>query len=767
MTQGIKSSNLGFPRMGDNRQLKKLVEQYWADKINEETLLQDAKNLRLSNLKIQADAGLDFVPSNDASFYDHVLDHLFVFGAIPERYNSIANKTDKYFAMGRGRQRDGVDVPAMEMKKWFDTNYHYIVGEFNTTTKFSLFDTKPLDQYLEAKAAGIQTRPVLLGPVSFLALGKEAHDAPQGFSRLSLLESLLPVYAELLKKLADAGAEYVQLDEPILSLDRPASYKQLYTQAYTYLAQAAPSLKFLIASYFGRYESNIDFILDLPVYAIHLDLSRAPEELDTVLAKVPAGLTLSLGVVNGRNVWKNNLAASIATVKKAVAVLGQDRVIVAPSCSLLHSPHTLATEAKMDPTIKNWMSFAVEKVHEIVTISKAIVDPSSVQAELTANAAAIESRRTSTLVHNPEVKAEVAAINPSMFKRQAPYAERIKAQQAKLNLPLFPTTTVGSFPQTKEVRVARQNFKKGTLSAEDYDAFIKAEIKKAVEFQERIGLDMLVHGEFERNDMVEFFGENLRGYVFSQFGWVQSYGSRCVKPPIIFGDVSRPLAMTVEVSKYAQSLTTRPMKGMLTGPVTMLQWSFVRDDQPRKDTTFQLALAIRKEVQDLAAAGIPAIQIDEPAIREGLPLRAVDHQAYLKWAVDAFLLSSTGVSNDVQIHTHMCYSDFNDIFEAIQALDADCITIENSKSDAKLLHAFEKHSYTNGIGPGLYDIHSPRVPPAQEMSDRLQAINKYIKNHLLWVNPDCGLKTRGWAETEAALSNMVNVAKQFRAVTSA
>lgn len=755
--------------MGDNRQLKKLVENYWAAKVTLQELDAGSKDLRTQHLQLQAKAGLDWVPVNDSSLYDHVLDHLLVFGAVPQRYQQIPVKRDIYFAMGRGLQRpdENIDVPAMEMKKWFDTNYHYIVGEFAPTTKFSLFDTKPLDQFLEAKELGIKARPVLLGPVSFLALGKEAHDAPAGFSRMSLLDSLLPVYCQLLKQLADAGAEWIQMDEPILSLDRPASDKALFAHAYKALSAACPLLKFLFASYFGRYDSNIDFVLDLPVHAVHVDAVRGAAEVDSIVARLPATMKLSLGLVNGRNVWKNHLAESVAVAKKACATLGAARVIIAPSCSLLHSPHTLATEVKMNPVIKNWMSFAVEKLDEIVTIAKAAVDASSVAKQLADNAAAIESRKSSPLVHNPVVQAELAKITPAMLKRLAPFEVRSVEQQKKLALPLYPTTTVGSFPQTKEVRVARQNFKKGTMSQEDYDKFIKSEIEKAVRIQEEIGLDMLVHGEFERNDMVEFFGENLDGYVFSQFGWVQSYGSRCVKPPIIYGDISRPKAMTVDVSVYAQSLTKRPMKGMLTGPVTMLQWSFVRDDQPRKDTSFQLALAIRKEVSDLAAAGIPAVQIDEPAIREGLPLRSVDHAAYLKWAVDSFLLGTTAVPNVTQIHTHMCYSDFNDIFEAIQQLDADCITIENSKSDAKLLRAFETYGYLNGIGPGLYDIHSPRVPPAKEMSDRLGAISVYIKQKLLWVNPDCGLKTRGWTETRAALTNMCNVAKEFRANAAA
>ncbi|KAJ3314664.1 methionine-synthesizing 5- methyltetrahydropteroyltriglutamate--homocysteine methyltransferase [Boothiomyces sp. JEL0838] len=761
----VSSSNLGFPRMSANRELKKLVEAYWAGKVDHQALVDGAKELRALHWKIQKDAGIEFIPSNDYSLYDHVLDHLFVFGAIPSRYANIPSSTDKYFAMGRGLQRpaEGIDVPAMEMKKWFDTNYHYIVGEFSPATKFHLQDTKPVDQYLEAKALGIQTRPVILGPVSFLALGKESSDAPAGFDRMSLLDSLLPVYVELLTKLQAAGAEWVQVDEPILALDRPAEYKAYFAKAYTTITAAAPQLKFFLASYFGRYSSNLDFVADLPIHAIHIDAVRAPGDVDVVVSRVQGKtLKVSVGVVNGRNIWKNNLAQSIETVKKVIAAVGSDRVIVAPSCSLLHTPHSLASEKKMDAQIKNWMAFSVEKLHEIVTIVKAITAPGSVDAILAENAHAHELRKTSPLIHNPQVQAELKAIVPENFRRQSKFEVRAQKQQQKLNLPLYPTTTVGSFPQTKEVRVARQKFKKGETNLAQYNEFINSEIQKAVKFQEEVGLDMLVHGEFERNDMVEYFGENLKGYVFSEYGWVQSYGSRCVKPPIIFGDVSRPYAMTVETSVYAQSLTKLPMKGMLTGPVTMLQWSFVRDDQPRSETTYQIALALRKEVSDLAKAGIPAIQIDEPAIREGLPLLKEDQDAYLDWAVKSFLLATTDVPDETQIHTHMCYSDFNDIFPAIQALDADCITIENSKSDLKLLRAFEKYGYTNGIGPGLYDIHSPRVPPADEMKSRLNAINKYIKTNLLWVNPDCGLKTRGWTETEAALRNMCEVAKQAR-----
>jgi 5-methyltetrahydropteroyltriglutamate--homocysteine methyltransferase len=756
--------------MGANRELKKLVENSWSGKITEEQLLSGAKELREIHWQIQKDCGIEHIPSNDASMYDHVLDHLFVFGAIPERYQNIPSRVDKYFAMGRGLQRhaEGIDVPAMEMKKWFDTNYHYIVGEFSPNQTFHLQDTKPIDQYLEAKALGINTRPVLLGPVSFLALGKPGHGVPQEFDTTSLLDNLLPVYIELITKLQAAGAEWIQFDEPILSLDRPAHYKEVYEKAYKTLTAAAPKIKFFVASYFGRYSTNLDFVVDLPIHALHVDLIRAPGDLDIVLQRIKSkSLLISVGVINGRNVWKANLAEVIATVKKAIDVVGTDRVIVSPSCPLLHTPHTLDTEVKMDAEIKSWMSFSVQKLIELDTIVQAIVSPGSVDEKLADNARCVETRKTSSLNHDQSVQAEMKAVTPEMRKRISPFAIRAEKQQEKLKLPLYPCTTVGSFPQTKEVRVARQKFKKREITEQEYNEFIKTEIEKTVRFQEKVGLDVLVHGEFERNDMVEYFGEVMKGYVFSQYGWVQSYGSRCVKPPIIYGDVSRPAPMTIETAVFAQSLTKLPMKGMLTGPVTMLFWSFVRDDQPISVTTNQIALALRKEVGDLAKAGIPCIQIDEPALREGLPLRKEDQDAYLDWAVKAFLLATTNVPDQVQIHTHMCYSDFNDIFEAIQGLDTDCITIENSKSDLKLLRAFEKFGYTSGIGPGLYDIHSPRVPPAQEMKERLTSINKYISSKLLWVNPDCGLKTRGWVETEAALKNMCDVAKQARAAAIA
>ncbi|KAI9206007.1 cobalamin-independent synthase [Polychytrium aggregatum] len=764
------ATNLGFPRMGANRDLKKAVEAYWGGKITADSLLETAKELRRSHWSLQAAAGIaqGHIPSNDFSFYDQVLDHSVLFSAIPERYAGVPVKSelDLYFAMGRGLQKkeEGIDVPAMEMKKWFDTNYHYIVPEFKADQTFALgANPKPVAQFLEAKALGIETRPVILGPISYLHLGKPARGVA-AFDHLSLLPALLPAYEALFAELAKAGAQWVQLDEPVLCLDLPAHYKSEFAAAYGRLAAAAPALKILLASYFGTIGDNLNSVISLPIAGLHLDLVRAEGDLDTVLArKSEFSFNLSLGVINGRNIWKADLEKAIAKVDRAVAALGVDRVLVAPSCSLLHSPHGLAAETKMDKQILDWLAFAVEKLDEISVVSRAVKNGAhSVKEQLESNKKSLEARRVSSLIHDPVVQARHKAITPEMIKRQSPFPARYAAQQARLSLPAFPTTTVGSFPQTKEVRVARQNLKKGAYTQEQYDEFIKQEIQKCIKFQEDVGLDVLVHGEFERNDMVEYFGENLKGYAFSANGWVQSYGSRCVKPPIIYGDVSRPVAMTVEWTKYAQTLTTKPMKGMLTGPVTMLCWSFVRDDQPRRITTEQLALAIRDEVQDLEAAGIPVIQIDEPAIREGLPLRRSDWTAYLRWAADAFLLSSTGVRDDTQIHTHMCYSDFQDIFTAIKDLDADVITIESSRSDLKLLSAFNGDSYPNAIGPGLYDIHSPRVPSTEEMHHRVKEMLKYMDSKLLWINPDCGLKTRGWTETDAALRNLVEVAIRMR-----
>jgi 5-methyltetrahydropteroyltriglutamate--homocysteine methyltransferase len=761
----VHSSNLGFPRFGANRELKKLVEAYWAGKVSEQELQDGAKQLRSAHWKIQQEAGLDFIPSNDFSFYDHVLDASNTFGVIPDLYSHLKPGLETFFAMGRGLQRPAadstaaVDVPAQEMKKWFDTNYHYIVPQFKSNQTFTLANTKPVDEYLEAKALGIETRPVILGPISFLLLGKQAKG--ENFELISLLDKLVPVYEALFTKLAEAGVKHVQLDEPVLVLDQPASLAQAYKTAYEALSKH--NIKITVTTFFERIGDNISFLTQLPIHAIHLDLVRAPEQLDQVLSSLPSHISLSLGLINGRNIWKADLNAALQVAKKAVDALGSDRVIIAPSSSLLHTPHSIQGETKLDKEILDWLSFSVEKVHEISTISKALNNGvESVKAELDANTASINARKSSPRIHRKEVKDRVSRVGADDLKRKSAFPVRQEQQRKKLNLPKFPTTTVGSFPQTKEVRLARNKLKKGEWSAEEYDQFIKKETEKCVRFQEEIDISVLVHGEFERNDMVEFFGENFEGHVFTQNGWVQSYGSRGVKPPIIFGDVSRSRPITVYWSQYAQSLTNRPMKGMLTGPITCLQWSFVRDDQPRKDTAFQLALAIRDEVVDLEKAGIPVIQIDEPAIREGLPLRHSDWEHYLQWAVDAFLLSSTGVEDVTQIHTHMCYSDFNDIFPAIKRMDADVITIENSKSDLKLLSAFEQHSYVNEIGPGLYDIHSPRVPSVEEMKDRVAQLLNYLPKDLLWVNPDCGLKTRGWTETEASLRNLTAVAKHFR-----
>uniref|UniRef100_A0A1D1YK21 5-methyltetrahydropteroyltriglutamate--homocysteine S-methyltransferase n=1 Tax=Anthurium amnicola TaxID=1678845 RepID=A0A1D1YK21_9ARAE len=760
----VLATNLGFPRMGANRELKRLVENFWSGKVDEEALLSGSKKLREEHWLLQKNAGLDHIPSNDFSFYDQVVDHSYAFGVIPARYKNLNPGLETYFAMCRGLQKTGVDVPACEMKKWFDTNYHYIVPEFEPNQQFTLNSVKIINEYKDAKAIGIQTRPVILGPISYLLLGKPVRGAPQEFEPIQLLNRLLPLYEELLSQLAGAGATWVQIDEPYLVLDLPSTLKKEYASAYNALTKVS-QLKILIATYFERVGTNLDFIIDTPINAIHIDLVRDPGQLESVLKRLPTTVSLSLGLINGRNIWKVNMDAALAEARKAIATLGSERVFIAPSCSLLHTPHSIQGEKKIDPEILDWLSFATEKIKEIVTISKLLNDDAqSAQVELDANIKSTQSRKSSARIHSTIVQKKMKDLTPDMFKRKSSFSERQLKQRQKLGLPSFPTTTVGSFPQTKEVRAVRAKFKKSEIDQAQYDDFIKKEIEKCVRFQEEIGIDVLVHGEFERNDMVEFFGENLQGYVFSGNGWVQSYGSRCIKPPIIFGDVFRPKPMTVEVIKYAQSLTSKPLKGMLTGPVTMLQWSFVRDDQPRRDTTFQLALAIREEVHDLEAAGISVIQIDEPAIREGLPLRKEDWNEYLKWAVDAFLLSSTGVDSSTQIHTHMCYSDFNDIIESIQRMDADVITIENSRSDLKLLNAFEKHEYTNEIGPGLYDIHSPRVPSSEELKTRLQAILKYIPKNLAWVNPDCGLKTRGWPEVEAALKNMTDVAKEFRAI---
>ena len=752
----VLATNLGFPRIGVRRELKKATEAYWKGEILQSELIATGKDIRLANWQMQKDAGISHIPSNDFSFYDQMLDMACMLGVVPERYkwDGSAINLDTYFAMARGNK----DAPAMEMTKWFDTNYHYIVPELVENQKFLLSTSKAFDEFKEAKEAGIVTRPVLVGPITFLHQAKKKGD----WSRTTLLPGLIAVYAEILKKLQQEGAEWVQLDEPYLVLDLEDKCRNAYKNAYAELAKAAPGLKLIVTTYFGDLGKNLDLATDLPVDALHIDLKRGEGQLEAVLAKLSGDKILSLGVVDGRNIWRNNLTQSLESVNKAAAKLGTDRVWVAPSCSMLHSPIDLDQETQMDHQLKSWLAFGRQKLAEIATITKG-ANGSDISAALKASDDVVKDRATSPRIHNPAVQARMKALNSSMYERKSAFPTRQKVQRAALNLPSFPTTTIGSFPQTKEIREARAGFKKGKLDATAYDIAMKREIEQAVRFQEETGIDVLVHGEPERNDMVEYFGEQMAGYTFSQNGWVQSYGSRYVKPPIIFGDVSRPQPMTVAWSSYAQSLTKLPMKGMLTGPITMLFWSFVRDDQPKADTCTQIGLALRDEVVDLQNAGIKVIQIDEPAIREGLPLRRADWAEYLKWAVNAFRISAAGVEDTTQIHTHMCYSEFNDIIDSIAALDADSISIETSRSQMELLEAFVNYKYPNEIGPGVYDIHSPRIPSVAEMVELLEKAAKVIDPDLLWVNPDCGLKTRGWAEVKPALQNMVQAAKEVRA----
>lgn len=759
----VKTSVLGFPRIGKNRELKKACEAFWADKISREDLLETASKIRRENWQRMKDLGIELIPSNDFSFYDHILDLTLALGAIPERYKNL--KDDKlalYFAMAHGQQKDGVDVTAMEMSKWFDTNYHYIVPEFVKNQKFELFNEKAVDEFNEAKKLGIETKPVLVGPVSYLLLGKEKTD---GFSKLDLLDALLPPYIELLKKLEAAGAKYIQLDEPFLALDISDTAKNAFTVAYERIKKEVKA-KIIIATYFEGLRDNTSLALCLPCDTIHVDLVRAPSQLDEILSEIPSDKCLSIGIVDGRNIWKNDITESLAIVKKAIETLGEDRVVISTSCSLLHVPYDLESETNesvLTPEIKRWLSFAWQKVEEL-SLLKALTDNPDEKAKekFEQNKKDLADKKVSPLIHNKSVKERVSKITPADSQRKSPYSERRTVQEKVLHLPKFPTTTIGSFPQTKEVRSWRAKFKKNEISAQEYERLLKEETAKCVKWQEEIDLDVLVHGEFERNDMVEYFGEQLAGFTFTQNGWVQSYGSRCVKPPVIFGDVSRPKPMTVDWSVYAQSLTKRPMKGMLTGPVTILKWSFVRNDQSLKETCQQIALAIRDEVCDLEKNGIKVIQIDEPAIREALPLRRADWNEYLEWAVESFRISQSGVKDETQIHTHMCYSEFNDIIKSIADMDADVITIECSRSQMELLDVFGEFKYPNEIGPGVYDIHSSRIPTKDEILFLLKKAEKVIPSERLWVNPDCGLKTRAWPETEASLAVMVEAAKELR-----
>ncbi|NSL87145.1 5-methyltetrahydropteroyltriglutamate--homocysteine S-methyltransferase [Chitinophaga sp. Mgbs1] len=756
------TQNLGYPRIGGQRQLKKACESYWAGKISLEDLNEVALTIREENWQTQLKAGIDIIPCNDFSYYDQVLDTSLLLGVIPQRYAPVSavkgnTEIDLYFAMARGYQRDGLDITAMEMTKWMDTNYHYIVPEFTAKQSFKIHSEKVFNEYTAARQTlGDKAKPVLLGPVSYLLAGKEKE---QGFERIDLIKNLVPVYTEIINRLKQQGAEWIQLDEPYLALDLSKKDKEAYAYAYKAIADQVSGVKLLIATYFEALLDNTQVAVNLPVAALHIDLVRAPEQLDEVLELIPARLHLSLGVVDGRNVWKNDYEKSLAQINKAIAKLGSDRVIIAPSCSLLHSPIDLDLETAIDPEIKNWMAFAKQKLKEVAEL-KQIAEGNTALQEI--NKKAIESRRTSQKVHKQAVKDRVAAITEADATRKSPFPVRQRLHRERFNLPAFPTTTIGSFPQTDDIRQLRAKFKKGDLTLAQYEKAIEDATVDVIRWQEELGIDVLVHGEFERNDMVEYFGEQLDGFLFTKNGWVQSYGSRCVKPPVIFGDVSRPQDMTVRWITFAAQQTKKQMKGMLTGPVTILQWSFVRDDQPRDITTNQIALAIRDEVVALEKAGIGIVQIDEAAIREGLPLRKAKRPHYLDWAVKAFRVTASGVEDKTQIHTHMCYSEFNDIIEHIAAMDADVITIETSRSQMELLHAFAHFEYPNEIGPGVYDIHSPRVPSKEEMVALLTKAADLLPAQNLWVNPDCGLKTRKWPETKAALENMVQAAKQAR-----
>ncbi|QJP97311.1 5-methyltetrahydropteroyltriglutamate--homocysteine S-methyltransferase [Pseudomonas fluorescens] len=760
---------LGFPRIGADRELKKALEAYWKGDLDQASLNQVGRELRARHWQLQKDAGIDLLPVGDFAWYDQVLTHSLTFGVIPERFDGARDvrglpTLDTLFAMARGATASccggehGKTQYAQELTKWFDTNYHYLVPEFTADQQFKLSWEQLFDEVEEAKALGHNVKPVIIGPLTYLWLGKAKGN---GFDKLDLLERLLPVYNEILGRLAAQGVEWVQIDEPILTLDLPQAWKSAFERAY-HILQYSP-LKKLVATYFSGLQDNLGLAVGLPVQGLHIDAVRAPDQLGQVLDRLPTYKILSVGLVNGRNVWRCELEQALAQLQPAQERFG-DNLWVSSSCSLLHSPVDVEREDKLDPELKSWLAFAVQKCSEISVLRDALNDPQApnVQSALAASRAIQQSRARSPRIHKAEVQARIEAINASDSQRHSPFAQRIAAQQARLKLPTFPTTTIGSFPQTGSIRLARQAFKQGKLSANDYHDAMRSEIRHAVQVQERLGLDVLVHGEAERNDMVEYFAEQLDGYLFTRFGWVQSYGSRCVKPAVIYGDLSRPSAMTVDWVTYAQSLTDKVMKGMLTGPVTMLMWSFPREDVSRKVQAQQLALALRDEVVDLEKAGIKIVQIDEAAFREGLPLRREQWQEYLDWAVEAFRLTASGVKDETQIHTHMCYSEFNDVIKAIADMDADVITIETSRSDMELLDAFEAFDYPNDIGPGVYDIHSPRVPDTAEMVKLMSQAVKRIPAQRLWVNPDCGLKTRAWPETEAALVNMVAAARQLR-----
>ncbi|EPE4173192.1 5-methyltetrahydropteroyltriglutamate--homocysteine S-methyltransferase [Yersinia enterocolitica] len=752
----ILNHTLGFPRVGLKRELKKAQESYWAGNSTQEELLNVGRELRARHWQQQQQAGVDLVPVGDFAWYDHVLTTSLLLGNVPERHQNADGSIDldTLFRIGRGRAPTGTPAAAAEMTKWFNTNYHYMVPEFQQGQQFKLGWTQLLDEVDEALALGHKIKPVLLGPVTYLWLGKVKGEQ---FDRLSLLNDILPVYQQVLGELAKRGIEWVQIDEPALVLELPPEWLDAYQPAYQALQG---QVKLLLTTYFDSIGHNLDIIRALPVEGLHVDVVAGQDDIAELNATLPQEWLLSLGVINGRNVWRADLSHWFERLQPLV---NSRPLWLGSSCSLLHSPIDLSEETRLDAEVKSWFAFALQKCAELALLTQALNAPSEAKlAELAAYSAPIRARRASSRVHNPQVEQRLAAITAQDIERQQPYEARATAQRKRFNLPAWPTTTIGSFPQTTEIRGLRLDFKQGRLDGKNYRTGISEHIKQAIAEQERLGLDVLVHGEAERNDMVEYFGEHLDGFVFTQNGWVQSYGSRCVKPPVIIGDISRPEAITVEWAKYAQSLTDKPVKGMLTGPVTILCWSFPREDVSRETIAKQIALALRDEVEDLEKAGIGIIQIDEPALREGLPLRRTDWQAYLQWAVDAFKLNAAVAQNDTQIHTHMCYCEFNDIMDSIAALDADVITIETSRSDMELLESFEDFAYPNEIGPGVYDIHSPNVPSVEWIEALLRKAAQRIPAERLWVNPDCGLKTRGWPETRQALANMVLAAQRLR-----
>jgi 5-methyltetrahydropteroyltriglutamate--homocysteine methyltransferase len=748
----ILATNLGFPRIGSHRELKAALESFWTGTTGADAVNRTAASLRARHWFVQQKAGIDHIPSNDFSLYDQMLDTIAMLGAVPERFGHQggAISLELYFGMARGT----TTAHAMEMTKWFDTNYHYIVPELSADTSFALSSSKPLDEFNEAKFLNVSSRPVLIGPVTFLKLAKMR----DGSDRWALLPKILAVYVEVIVALARAGAEWVQIDEPVLAADLDDAARAAFKAAYANLGTLPVNI--LLATYFGAVGDNLDCLAALPVAGVHVDLVRAPEQLEAVCKALPGGRTLSLGVVSGRNIWKTALTDAERLIERAKEIRG-GALMVAPSCSLLHVPVDLDTEKNMDSDLRSWLAFATQKLDEVSALTNAAGGQRN-STYFMANAKALGSRNTSARIHDPAVKARLSAVTAKMAERSPSFKERISLQQSLLKLPLLPTTSIGSLPQTKELREIRARFKRGEVDKATYEKVLEDKTAEAMRWQDEIGIDVPVHGEFERNDMVEYFGEQLKGFAFTERAWVQSYGSRCVKPPIIFGDVSRPEPMMVRWTEMAQRYTEKPVKGMLTGPVTILQWSFVRDDQPRSETCRQIALAIRDEVMDLERAGVKIIQIDEAALREGLPIRNSEWQTYLDWAVEAFRLTASGVGASTQIHTHMCYSEFNDIITAVAAMDADVISIETSRSAMELLDAFANFSYPNDIGPGVYDIHSPRVPSQEEMETLLEKALKVLTPQQLWVNPDCGLKTRGWAEVKPALVSMIAAAKAVR-----